>query len=100
MNNIRKRIEIFDSLFIKMRGVIKEISKSKIKNKMVNIKKLIENGIFRMVFSLNPHSKFMFIMLCFLVMLKFINKVIINIKFKIINIMIMMFVKFINFLSF
>src|SRR2546423_612234 len=75
--SIRDNIEIFDNLFMKMRGVIREISRSKIKKRMIIMKKLIENGIFRMVFSLNPHSKFVFIVFWFFVILRFISKVII-----------------------
>jgi len=51
---IKNSIEIFDRLFIKIRGVISEISRSKIRNRMVIMKKLTENGTLRMVFFVKP----------------------------------------------
>lgn len=100
INSIKNNIEIFDRLFIKIRGVMREISKSKIKNKMVIIKKLMENGIFKIVFSLNPHSKFMFIVLCFLLIFVFINIVIIMSRLLTSMINIARLTKFINFFTF
>jgi hypothetical protein len=76
-------VGVFDRLFIIIVGVINEISKSKMINKMDNIKKFVENGIFIFVFSLNPHSKLIFILFCFLflfrftVMMRIVNKLII-----------------------
>lgn len=93
-------IEIFDKLFMKIRGVINETSRSKIKNKMAIIKKLVENGTFRMVFSLNPHSKFMFIILWFFFILILTSEVMISMRFEIIRIMIIIFIILINSLSF
>ena len=98
--SIRDNIEIFDNLFMKMRGVIREISRSKIKKRMIIMKKLIENGIFRMVFSLNPHSKFVFIVFWFFVILRFISKVIIINEFVAIATMVIKFIIMINFFSF
>lgn len=100
MNTIREIMEIFDRLFMKINGVINEISKSKIKNRIVIIKKLMENGIFNIVFSLNPHSKFILIELCFFKMFKFTKKVMIMKKLFIIKIVITINIKFINFFSF
>lgn len=83
-----------------MRGVIIEISKSKIKNRIVNIKKLIENGIFKIVFSLNPHSKLVLIILCLFMVLKFIIELIINRKLMTKVIIMVIFIKIINFFSY
>lgn len=93
-------IGIFDKLFMKMKGVIREISRSKIRNKMVNIKKFVEKGIFNMVFSLNPHSKFVWFMLCFLFLFRFINSLIINRNLLIISVRRMIFVRIISFFPF
>jgi len=97
---IKNSIEIFDRLFIKIRGVISEISRSKIRNRMVIMKKLTENGTLRMVFSLNPHSKFMLTMLCFLVLFIFMIMVMIIRKFEIMRIINIRFIILINSLSF
>lgn len=97
MRIMMNSIEIFDKLFMNTKGVIKEISRSKIRNKIVSIKKLTENGIFKMVFSLNPHSKFILIILYFFILLIFIIVVIIKSKLIINNIIIIKFIIFINF---
>lgn len=100
INVIKNNIEIFDKLFMKIKGVIKEISKSKIRNRIVSIKKFTENGIFIFLFSLNPHSKFILIVFCFLLMLLFIVRVMIRRKLTIKEIVMIRLVKFVNFFSF
>jgi len=83
-----------------MRGVIIEISRSNTKNKIVNIKKLIENGVFRIVFSLNPHSKLMWFILCLFLKLKFVIKVMMSRELIIKIATITRFIKIINFFFF
>jgi len=80
--------------------VIREISRSKIRNRMAIIKKLVENGIFIVDFSLNPHSKFTFVVLNTLLMFMFINIVMINIRFEIAIVVIIRLTVWINFYVF
>jgi len=83
-----------------MRGVIIEISRSNTKNKIVSMKKLIENGVFRIVFSLNPHSKLMWFILCLFLKLKFVIKVMMSRELIIKIATITRFIKIINFFFF
>lgn len=80
--------------------MINEISRSKIKNKMVIMKKFVENGVFNEVFSLNPHSKLVLVLLYFLLFMWLIVIEILNIKLLIMVIVIIKYINEINFLSF
>lgn len=78
--------EVLDGL--KMKGITMMISNSKIKNKILNIKKLWDRGIWWLDILLNPHSngefRFLFVfsfqeIILFMVMMIIISKMIMSI---------------------